>query len=62
MKRARKSRRKAVIALKSAASIKPRNPYVVAALQRKGGAHQRQDKRSGRAQQSSQWRREFSED
>lgn len=49
MKRAKLSRR----------SVKPRNPYVASALQRKAGAHQRQDKRAGRARQQTRLRREL---
>ncbi|SMB24967.1 conserved protein of unknown function [Sterolibacterium denitrificans] len=53
MKRAKRDRRSA---------LKPRNPYVAPALQRKAGAHQRKDKRAERARQHSRLRRELSED
>lgn len=59
MKRARQTRRKAIESLKM---LKPRNPYVAPALQRKAGAHQRKDKRAERARQRGRLRRELSED
>lgn len=49
MKRAKQSR------------LKPRNPFAAAPLLRKGGAHQRVDKRAARARLKQQTRREPSE-
>lgn len=41
--------------------LKPRNPVAVAPLLRKGGAHQRIDKRASRARQKARLRREAGE-
>jgi hypothetical protein len=38
--------------------IKPRNPVAVAPILKKGGAHQRVDKRASRARQKARLRRE----
>ncbi|MFA7270741.1 MAG: hypothetical protein WC073_15505 [Sterolibacterium sp.] len=38
--------------------LKPRNPFAVAPLLKKGGAHQRLGKRAARARQKAQFRRE----
>ncbi|HTY03717.1 MAG TPA: hypothetical protein VMC81_08310 [Rhodocyclaceae bacterium] len=43
-------------------SLKPRNPLAVAPVMKKGGAHQRQDKRASRARQQSRWRRALSDE
>jgi hypothetical protein len=40
--------------------LKPRNPLAMAPLMKKGGAHQRRDKRATRARQKARARREFS--
>jgi len=47
MKRARKS------------LLKPRNPLVAVAVQKKAGAHRRKDKRADRARQREQLRRQL---
>ncbi|MBK9021824.1 MAG: hypothetical protein IPL72_18290 [Sulfuritalea sp.] len=41
--------------------LKPRNPLAIAPLLKKGGAHQRQDKRASRARQKSALRRQDTE-
>lgn len=41
--------------------LKPRNPVVTAPLLKKGGAHQRQDKRASRARQKAALRRHDTE-
>ena len=41
--------------------LKPRNPVAVTPLLRKGGAHQRTDKRASRARQKARLRRESGE-
>ena len=41
--------------------FKPRNPVAVAPLLRKGGAHQRTDKRASRARQKARLRRDAGE-
>ncbi len=41
--------------------VKPRNPVAVAPLLRKGGAHQRHDKRASRARLKRMARRELDE-
>lgn len=38
--------------------IKPRNPVAISPLLKKGGAHQRKDKRASRARQKQRLRRE----
>ena len=38
--------------------IKPRNPVAVAPLLKKGGAHQRKDKRASRARRKAEARRQ----
>jgi hypothetical protein len=38
--------------------LKPRNPLAASPLLAKGGAHQRRDKRAGRARLKARWRRE----
>lgn len=42
--------------------IKPRNPFVTAALQRKAGAHLRRDKRAPRARIAALMRRLLTEE
>jgi hypothetical protein len=37
--------------------LKPRNPVAVAPILKKGGAHQRQDKRASRARQKARQRK-----
>lgn len=39
--------------------LKPRNPVAVAPILKKGGAHQRKDKRAARARQKARLRREI---
>jgi hypothetical protein len=41
--------------------LKPRNPLAVDPLLLKGGAHQRKDKRAGRARQKAELRRQSRE-
>jgi hypothetical protein len=41
--------------------IRPRNPVAIAPLLKKGGAHQRQDKRASRARQKAALRRRSDE-
>ena len=41
--------------------LKPRNPVATAPLLKKGGAHQRQDKRASRARQKAALRRQDTE-
>lgn len=41
--------------------LKPRNPVATAPLLKKGGAHQRQDKRASRARQKAALRRHDTE-
>lgn len=41
--------------------LKPRNPVAVAPILRKGGVHQRQDKRATRARQKARQRRDFND-
>jgi hypothetical protein len=41
--------------------IKPRNPLAVDPMLKKGGAHQRKDKRAGRARQKAELRRHSKE-
>ena len=36
-------------------SLKPRNPLATAALMKKGGEHQRRDKKAGRARAKARW-------
>lgn len=36
-------------------SLKPRNPLATAALMKKGGEHQRRDKKAGRARTKARW-------
>jgi len=43
-------------------TIRPRNPLALDPLLKKGGAHQRKDKRAGRARQKAALRRHSSED
>jgi hypothetical protein len=40
---------------------KPRNPVAVAPIMKKGGAHQRKDKRAARARQKARLRKELSD-
>ncbi|MBL8491570.1 MAG: hypothetical protein JNM82_12385 [Rhodocyclaceae bacterium] len=40
---------------------RPRNPVAVAPIMKKGGAHQRRDKRLSRAAGKARWRREGGE-
>lgn len=42
--------------------IKPRNPVAVAPILRKGGVHQRQDKRATRARQKARLRRDINDE
>ncbi len=42
--------------------LKPRNPVAMTPLLKKGGAHQRKDKRASRAKQKARARREISGD
>ncbi len=42
--------------------LKPRNPFVALAIQKKAGAHRRKDKRAERARQRAQLRRELTRD
>jgi hypothetical protein len=42
--------------------LKPRNPLATAPLLKKGGAHQRKDKRASRARQKAQAQRNRSSD
>lgn len=46
---------------KLAIKLKPRNPVAVEPLLRKGGAHQRRDKRASRARQKASLRRALNE-
>ena len=39
--------------------LKPRNPVAVAPILKKGGAHQRTDKRAARARQNARLRKEL---
>ena len=41
--------------------LKPRNPLAIDPLLKKGGAHQRKDKRAGRARQTAELRRQSRE-
>lgn len=41
--------------------LRPRNPLAVDPLLKKGGAHQRKDKRAGRARQKAALRRQSAE-
>ena len=40
--------------------LKPRNPVAVAPVLKKGGAHQRKDKKAGRARQKARLRKDLS--
>lgn len=42
--------------------LKPRNPVAVAPILKKGGAHQRQDKRASRARQKARLRKTLTQD
>jgi len=42
--------------------LKPRNPVAVAPILKKGGVHQRKDKRASRARQQAQLRKSMAED
>jgi hypothetical protein len=42
--------------------LKPRNPLAVDPLLKKGGAHQRKDKRAGRSRQKAELRKQTTED
>lgn len=42
--------------------LKPRNPVAVAPILKKGGAHQRQDKRANRARQKARLRKAMTQE